>query len=133
MNKRRIIALADRLAKKDKAPLFDKQPLGFNMAVWFHTAAVPYHPEICYTAACLAGWVITLWGTPYQKYDLQAGKWNIRANAQVLLGLDTQQAAELFTPIPGIGTNRHRADITAKEAASTLRRLAKTGRVKWRV
>ena len=72
------------------------------------------------TAACLAGHTVTLF------MDAAVATTNIGAAAAELLGLDENQALDLFQP-----SRELRDCVTPEQAAGTLRFLAVTGRVLW--
>ena len=124
IHKERILQLADHL---DSIP--DHQ---FSMAHWITgTPYIPDDPDDCDTVACIAGYAVILFDP--QSNTNHPGE--IARKAQQLLGLDDDQAQALFTPTSG-NDNRCQLqcdyqDVTAADAADTLRTLAETERVHW--
>lgn len=105
-----LLAVADAIEAACRADA--RPPVGFNMAI-FNSEAFSGYKDMtghrCQTVACIEGWVCNL------GYDGQ-------------LGLTEEQEKALFFP-PGWDTG----GITPAQAVDTLRRLAKTGRVEWRL
>lgn len=85
-----------------------------------------YHYD-CGTPSCIAGWTVHLWGNPDPSTPCTLKRftsWEIFETAQVLLGLNVEQADELFLP-------NNSADISPEDASKTLRNLVETGEVHW--
>ena len=82
----------------------------------------------CGAVGCIAGWAVTAFAT--QEDLAEYPNISTLALAEEILGLDEQQARELFTPdfLNGADDWRH---VMPKDAAHTLRYLAETGEVDW--
>lgn len=123
MNKKRILRVADAIEKAELA----KRDIGFNMNVLFGRTeecsaeegeeTIDYTGKNCGTLACIAGWTCLLF-EPLQNPNFGL--------AQALLDLDYPTANSLFW-----GDRRDLEKITSAEAVSTLRHLARSGRVRW--
>jgi hypothetical protein len=81
------------------------------------------HIDECGTSACGAGHAVALFGWKGPGRP-------IKDAAAALLGLDSVQAADLFTPWNGRPPTSGK-DITAEQFAATLDRLVETGEVRW--
>ena len=133
MNKAKVLKLAKTLAeceklKKGITRKGIKNPVGFNMAVYHGKTylEMPDHVNNCKTVACLAGWTLVMENRPFKK-NINNMAALIHDEAAEILGLDEDQADELFTP----NTEMRYEEITPKIAIKTLRNLAKTGEVVW--
>lgn len=118
MNKERILAVADAITSEEGRK-------HFNMEHWLRHnnrsyGALPSNTALtsCGTTACIAGWVVHLFGKPGD---------DLTTEAESLLDLSRAQAANLFIPT----INKAYEDITPDEAAIVLRHLAATGEVDW--
>ena len=148
MNEDRILTLAENLEQAD--------PDNFRMAQWLRvedynivqcdhpddhlqhihdwiTPTLQTHPasaliravQDCGTTACVAGWTVILFGTPE---DLRDYGNQVSHYAAVLLDIGLTESRQLFLPnIRDVSYD----DITAADAADTLRRFAHTGIVDW--
>jgi len=126
LNIERILELADHIEKVEAKR--------FNMARWIGTLGdtTPHLPTLvevrhdCNTVACIGGWTDLLFAKS------QSQPWvNLPGNsAEMLLGLTEDEANALFCP-PNY--SRSNNPYTQAEAVWTLRNLAETGEVKWRV
>jgi hypothetical protein len=116
MNKKRILELATVIerAPHHTSSLFDDGVVcSFSMSVWR-----------CGTTACIGGWVETLHGEPHKLFHGSVG-------VAKVLGISYEQAEALC--YPGALCIGLYEDITPAEAADTLRRLAATGKVEWKI
>lgn len=118
MNREFILDLANVL---DNLP----EPNKFDMSDFFHS----YRPggdneyiiDDCGTPSCIAGWAIFHKNGP--DHVITNG---VRIEAREIMGIDYFTAKQLFEP-----EDVWYSQITNKEAALTLRRLAETGEVIW--
>ena len=114
-NIKRMNALADRIEKN-----VDES---FSMrAYWIiypHKTA-----NLCGTPGCLAGWTVSMFGSEDQKYGVGLMGPGTNVVAAELLGMDPDQAYDLFLPVTKRTPSRD-------EAVATLRRFIKTGEVHW--
>jgi hypothetical protein len=117
MNVENILRLADAIEKRSIAGL------GFNMMNWIDTTLPDVAGHPCGTAACIAGWAYILNTGRMQEHSDEP----LWVTAQKLLGLDVEDADNLFEP----GNPDTWADITDQQAVRTLRHLAATGEVNW--
>lgn len=127
MNRERITQLRDVLA--------ELPPERFNIRYWATDRATGRpHPILstfeadfsivkhdCGTAACIAGWALTLF-----KPEVT----NIGSSAQTVLGLTNEQAYELFEP-EGYSDEDANERFTAQAAVAALDHLLDTGEVRW--
>ena len=128
----RIVQLADTLEGMDDQ--------AFSMNVWIE----PYPGSgqnlpaaECRTVACIAGRTLLLFHPAAENIPTAL----IPNEAQTLLGLDDDQAYDLFTPTDpdSDGVGHHVPEtlsvgyhqVTTRQAADTLRYLAETGIVHW--
>jgi hypothetical protein len=131
MNKERILDLAD-IIENDRL-----ENVEFDMSTpASHTPRI--HPE-CGTAACIAGYVMcAAYGNLRAKQFQCTCYWdNFSVRAARILGLNTEQRRQLFTPTPhnsntpvGFGEDYY---FTKERAVRTLRHFAETGKIDWRV
>lgn len=89
---------------------------GFSMECYTHTCGSP---------SCIAGWAIYLSNHSLTIADNGTDGDSLHALAAAILDISDYTANELFTP------NLRWADITPRQAATTLRHLAATGSVEW--
>jgi hypothetical protein len=126
MHTERILALADMLERRQLP-----EGLSFNMASFISD---PINPG-CGTTCCIAGHAVVLSkGLAYisDLYESSSNAGSVICRvAEDWLGLGTAVAGELFMPtLPG---GMKWCEITPEMAAWTLRNLAATGLVVWRV
>ena len=116
MNKENILKLADAIGAQEDTYVEAKS--GFCMREYFH--------DNCMTPCCIYGWADYL----AAKEDNDVYEW---------MGIDSTwpYLGDLFKPTH---TDAHYMDlpgdsgyITAKHAARTLRHLAETGKVNWKI
>lgn len=110
MNVERILALADLIEKQPHAGHSDES--GFRMSRFTH---------LCGTPACIAGWAE--WSRDGENSDKP---WVTFRSGMNYLEITVAQASALFEP-----THMVWPDITPAQAATTLRKLAETGKVDW--
>lgn len=141
IHRQRLLALARQV--ESKKPLRRKlgrrfYSIGFALETWFRQDMAAANQNTCGAAACLAGEAVMLFGTKEQR-DSACSKYFFPVTvAGDLLGLDTYECTELFTPDLGIGRRdinitAARAKITGKQAARVVRHYVKTGNVDWSV
>lgn len=131
IHKERILQLAGHL---DSIPSHQ-----FSMEHWLAgDPRIPDDPDDCDTVGCIAGYAVLLFedrGAHDNPADLAWTNAEIAAEAQHLLGLDDKQAQALFTPTSGSDIRCQLQcdyqDVTAADAADTLRTLAETEQVHW--
>jgi len=110
MNITNILKLADIIERQKHVETVSET--GFNMSTYWHP---------CGTPSCIAGFAASQGG--YANMD----GWTFRGG-MAWLGLDETTAARLFSP-----TELYLTDVTPAMAAWTLRNLAETGEVLWRL
>jgi hypothetical protein len=118
MNKTRILELAAVIEQaphhtEDRGFIDGEAITEFSMSVWR-----------CGTTACIGGWTEALHGKPYELFHGHIG-------VAKALGISLKQANALCYP-GDMSVGRYE-DITSTEAADTLRRLAATGKVEWKI
>lgn len=122
MNKEKILRLANILEGLEHTSCID-DPGKFNMSIYAFTCGAP---------ACVAGWAVAL---EEEDYNLNKATYSpihevgiIHERARDILDLSNAEARRLFVPTL---FRRSRREITPREAARVLRRLAQTGIVQW--
>lgn len=116
MNRENILRVAAEIEHAAKPR--SRPKLGFNMQAVFMQTSETFPDKTghdCKTAACIKGWVITLFP---------------KVEANEALGLTERQSKALFLPRSKTGDHWFR-DASPAEAVATLRRLARTGKVQW--
>ena len=93
-----------------------KEEPGYFQGRWKHR---------CDTPACIAGWAIHLFGEDQVPFGMAPMGW-----AATLLGLTHRQQDALFQCRPALYPGG--GSPSARDAAATLRHLARTGEVEWR-
>ena len=136
MNKERILELADTIEAEDS--------LIFNMAEYLGHSPEggpgfdPYvgsHSHSCQTSACIAGYIWQLkLSTEEQLAAVESSKLKISSTEYFLAGMayldiTYEEARRLFTPA-GFS---YLQTIPRDQAVRTLRNLAKTGEIDWRI
>jgi hypothetical protein len=118
MNETRILELARVIEQAphqtDDLGFIDGETITrFSMSVWR-----------CGTVACIGGWVQALHAEPNKMF-------HGTISVAEVLGISFVQAEALC--YPGAQSIGRYEDITPAEAADTLRRLAATGKVRWKI
>lgn len=124
INTQNVLDLADLVEKQPKADASHRD--GFTMESFVHDCGSP---------ACIAGWAAFMAiGKDSKEYkrlfvdpeyiNSADGMNDLEMTAQDFLGIDRQLATDLFW-------GNTSPDVTPKEAATTLRNLAETGKVSW--
>lgn len=147
MNKTAIIALANLLTN-----IPSKYNTGFNMTGYSNSVCDVNYTHVghqCGSTACIAGWATSyiepdgsVRMKPRSPDEMRAlvdgvpdpellGFYGVGATK--ILGLDPEQAAELFEPMNNGLDDRDWDAVTPRQAAKVLRHLAKTGEVSWEV
>lgn len=127
MNKRNILRVAraiEQAAKPKAKPL-----AGFNMAYFIDNGATlgDLSGHDCGTTCCIAGWARIV---EEGKFSKRWSEHATAAKARAFLDLDGDQGSELFY---GLNSPTLLQNIKPKQAVATLRHLAQTGEVNWRV
>lgn len=115
MNKERILEVADAIENHKIADL------GFNMNYEYFDPkydGADRSGHNCNTVACILGWVNAM--------DGRRGSTS-KDEAETTLGINSRLGDNLFYPDDVNGYD----DVTPREAAITLRKLARTGEVDW--
>lgn len=110
MNKERMLELAafiEKLPHDDALTLEDDALQSFDMSVFISA------PTECRTAACIAGWAVSLWDPD--------GRGSPHIRARKILGLSYPQGDRLFYATEW-GPDRLE-DITPQEAAAEIRKM----------
>lgn len=122
LNKENILKLADHIEGLQRKRSIRDDIIGFNMRSYTTTRLGRPADLTCKTACCIAGWAAYMSG--YRGNSLT----EIREEAAAWLGLESRdEVARLFQP-EEVGPL---CEIEPREAAATLRRLARTGKVRW--
>ena len=97
------------------------QATAFNMSYYIAELASTKHD--CQTIACLAGHALALFRPEQLDHNLEED--DIHDAARQILDLDRATARELFRPL------LRDDNVSAQQAATTVRHLAETGTVRW--
>lgn len=126
VNKENVLKVANAFATQSLAK---ECGIGYDQGTyWGHTrhGFDDYSGNECGTVACIAGWTVAVC---QPRRTALGHHYNIETRARELLGLQPEQAMQLFSG--GANPNRYNKELATCTVAAVLKNLAETGKVDW--